>query len=256
MIFLDAEGDKIGVTTVDEHEADWSEGLGVPRGDPELISEVSAHCERFFGPVEFVIHEIVSEYVHVDLHVFGIDPLAGTRSIVTTGLAERAMNVSPKEENPEKRRYAELVLQLPADWPVTGDRSEDERYWWPLRVLKSLARYPHMYETWIWKGHTLGDEPPEHLGPGTELSSALLMPSDSISSEFEVLSMKDGREVTFLLVTFLFSEERDVMRRNGYDALIDILEGADIGWDEFSVLNPNRKNAGAHKRRRWPFGKK
>jgi PAS domain-containing protein len=51
-------------------------------------------------------------------------------------------------------RLAELLVCLPADWPVTEEAFEDERNYWPVRWLKQVARFVHEYKTLDPKGET------------------------------------------------------------------------------------------------------
>ncbi|MEU4712474.1 suppressor of fused domain protein [Micromonospora purpureochromogenes] len=52
--------------------------------------------------------------------------------------------------------YAELMLCLPADWPLTRLTGlDDDPAGWPVRVLKQVARLPHEYGTWIGEWHSV-----------------------------------------------------------------------------------------------------
>ena len=57
------------------------------------------------------------------------------------------------------------------------DSPHDERWRWPLRLLKHLARFPHAEGTWLWEQHTVGSAEDGPLGPGTELCAALVDPA-------------------------------------------------------------------------------
>ena len=40
--------------------------------------------------------------------------------------------------------------------------------YWPYRMLKELARLPHEFDTFLWKGHTVPNgDPPQPYGPNT-----------------------------------------------------------------------------------------
>lgn len=47
---------------------------------------------------------------------------------------------------------AELLLCLPLEWNV---KSDDEKWCWPARLLKSLARFMGRGGTWLGLGHTV-----------------------------------------------------------------------------------------------------
>jgi len=79
---------------------------GEPTGEPNLgfesardLEVLSNHIEKYWGKVPEVFHEIVSEYVHVDLH---ISPAIDSRPyhvVVTTGISDRPMELREPQEN-------------------------------------------------------------------------------------------------------------------------------------------------------------
>lgn len=62
--------------------------------------------------------------------------------------------------DPEVPRYAELVISLPPFWPLDEQSWRDERHYWPVRLLKTLGRLPHEYDTWLGVGHTIPNGDP------------------------------------------------------------------------------------------------
>ena len=85
-------------------------------GDEENIEAITHHFEKHVGRVGNVFHELISDLVHVDVHV--IDPTDERRfyTLFTTGMSDRPMTVP--DAKAESCRYAELVLYLPQEWPV------------------------------------------------------------------------------------------------------------------------------------------
>ena len=64
----------------------------------------------------------------------------------------------------EDYRYAEMMICLPPDWNMDQRAWNDERHYWPIRLLKTLARLPHEYNTWLSDCHTMPNgDPPETL---------------------------------------------------------------------------------------------
>jgi suppressor of fused protein SUFU len=111
-------------------------------GDPDLVDGLTGHMEQHLGAEVDVFHELVSDVVHIDLvHAPPTDDLP-LHTLMTCGMSERPMAAPP--ELPETR-YAELMLRLPPDWPLEREAFEDESVYWPLRLLKFLARLPHEY---------------------------------------------------------------------------------------------------------------
>src|SRR3954447_23620840 len=104
-------------------------------GDQGLIDAVTRHVETCFGEIDVVLHEIVSPHAHIDLHVVAPTSERPVYTVVTSGMAERAM---PGDV------YAELMLVLPPTWAKYGEPEfEQEEHYWPFRLLKTLARLPH-----------------------------------------------------------------------------------------------------------------
>jgi Suppressor of fused protein (SUFU) len=200
-------------------------------GDAELIAAVSEHIERHVGVAETVFHQLVSSWVHVDLHI--VPPSDGRpwTTLVTSGMSQRAMRAPDADCT-----RAELVLALPPDWPLQHDELSDERVYWPFRLLQFLATFPHQYKTWLWLGHTIphGD-PPEPYAVDTSLCCSVLLPPLLVGSDFDVLEFGD-RRVRFLGVYPLYAEEMQLKLESGFEALIDRFDNAGVT----ELLDPRR----------------
>ena len=112
--------------------------------DDRFVTAIGEHVVKHVGPVTDVFHERVSDIVPIDVLVIGPDEGRPFTTLVTCGMSERPMRVPL--ENPDdlglipELRYAELLLALPPEWPVTPAAFEDEANYWPVRWLKRLAR--------------------------------------------------------------------------------------------------------------------
>ena len=220
----------------------------VSQGDGDLIDAVVGHFERHMAGVDIVFHEIASPYVHVDVHRI---PAAAGRDyqvLFTTGMAERPM-AAP--ENAVELRFAELMVGLPASWPVTQESFGDERLYWPVRWLKRLARFPHEYTTWLGWGHTVPNgDPPEPFAPNTGFCGILLLSPLSLPSDAWHVPVDEDRDVQLYTLTPLYAEEMDFKLRYGTDALVERFEKAGVT----DVVDIQRPNVLA-RRRWWPFGR-
>lgn len=231
-----------GGSRIFRHEPLPEGGLPEPAvGDPELIDAVTAHVERHVGPVEDVFHELVSFGVHVD--VLRVAP-AGERpwhTLVTCGMSGRPMPGAPEE----RLARAELTLALPPEWPLEQAAWEDERHYWPVRLLKFLARLPHDYDTWLGNGHTIpNDDPPQPYAPGTALCGAIVAAPVLAPQAFELLDA-DGGPVNFYGVIALHAAELDHKLRAGADALYADLQAAGVS----ELVQPGRPSTVAPRRR-------
>lgn len=132
-----------------------------PDHSDSSMEVICAHFDKHVGPAETVLHEIISSRVHLDVHI--VRPNAQWQHILlyTTGMSDLPMTVP---EGAEEFRFAELAMVLPSNWPLSDAKFKDERNYWPVRWLKTLARFPHDYDTWLSYGHTMPNgDPPEPL---------------------------------------------------------------------------------------------
>lgn len=75
------------------------------------------------------------------------------------------MNV-PDELAEYKLERAELAIALPPDWKLDEESMTDERWYWPVRLLKVLARLPITSNTWLGWGHTMDNQKSSQKTPG------------------------------------------------------------------------------------------
>lgn len=195
------------------------------------------HVTRYVGAPEFVLHEIKSELVHLDVHVVPPAPDRAFWFLFTTGMSARPMTVPAGAHS---SRYAELSILLPRTWKL--DRAswqQDSRWFWPIGELKSAALLPHRFKTWLGYGHTIvGAEPDAPYAPSTRLSSMVVLPPVSIPDEVTRIYVGD-LEVELLTLWPLYPEELDYKLERGLDALIEALDEAEVD----DVIDPGRRCA-------------
>jgi Suppressor of fused protein (SUFU) len=133
------------------------------------------HVTRFLGPCTSVFHEIASDLVHVDVYMWEATIERPMHTFVTSGMSDRPMHLPADLVNQRPADRAELVVCVPPSWPLPShsqvfEEWRDERYYFPIRGLRSLARLQHEYNTWLGFGHTVptGD-PPTPFAEGTRL---------------------------------------------------------------------------------------
>lgn len=225
-----------------------SKPLEIAIGDGEHIDAISEHIEQHIGEVTMVFHEIVSDLVHIDVHHVPPEPNREFHTLITTGMSEKPMTVP---EGAEEFRFAELVLCLPPDWKLTREDFADEANYWPIRLLKTLARLPHEYDTWLGPGHSIPNgEEPQPYAKGTRFCCALIVPSLGFGKEFRRLELPDERIVHFYSVWPLLPDETDFKLKHGYEDLMDRLFEHDVT----EIIDVARRSA-VVRRGWWPFGK-
>ncbi len=87
-------------------------------GVSQFTEAIENHIDKHFKNRGPVFHEIVSDLVHLDIEM--IEPTADRSfiTLITNDMSSLPMNV-PKGS--EQFKYAELVLSLPPDWPLTQE---------------------------------------------------------------------------------------------------------------------------------------
>jgi hypothetical protein len=197
---------------------------------------IARHIERYLGPVEAVFHEFVSDAVHIDVHWVKPTPARPLHFLVTSGMSDRAMNVPAKVEAPHR---IELVVTLPERWAIGDEAFANENWYWPVRQLKTLARFPHKYDSWLGEGHTVTNgDPPQPLAPSTRLCGAILLAPRSVPKAFTVLRVDAATTIHFLAVIPVYDEEMMLKTRAGAAALSERLRAHGTG----DIVEPTRPN--------------
>ena len=207
--------------------------------NPEVYTEeemeaVEGHIEQYFGKVENVFHELVSPDIHVDICMVPPTEERDYCTLVTMGMGAHRMNV-PEELVEYKLERAELAIALPADWKLDQESMKDEKWYWPIRLLKSLARLPIASDTWLGFGHTMDNK--ENFAENTKLCAAILTGPQSTEEGGEVCTLPGGEEVNFYQVIPLYEDELDYKLEHDVDALLNKMRGISF------VVNPTRQNA-------------
>jgi hypothetical protein len=191
-------------------------------GDTENIELISAHITKHIAEPTFVFHEFVSDLVHLDVHVIVPTPERNYYTLVTSGMSDRPM--TPPAEYAEQS-YAELMLCLPPDWPLSEEGSEDLEVQWPVELLKHLARMPHEYETWFAESHTVPNTPAfEHYTPNTKFCAVTFATPKTAPAEFAQLKVADDKTIHFLAVIPLYLAEIKLALKKGSEPLFGLLE--------------------------------
>jgi len=202
-------------------------------GEHSLIAAISAHVERCIGKIAFVIHEIESDAVHIDVHYVPARKARSFDLLVTSGMSQRPMTTPPEAS---EWRHAELVALLPPGWPL-----HSAAHAWPVHMLRDLAHFPHRSKTWLGCGHTIADaeHPPRPYAPGTRLTSVFLHHSPMLPERFTSMQGPDGKKISFLTVVPLYEQELQVKLRYGTAALLARLAARGIN----DIIDPKRQSA-------------
>ncbi len=228
-IFLNPDG-----TEVDD--AFWS---SAESNEPELytddeMSAIEQHINRTFGEFDYVFHELVSPDIHVDICMVPPAEERNYCTLVTMGMGAHLMNV-PEELSDYRLERAELAIALPPEWKLDKESMNDERWYWPVRLLKDMARLPILSNTWLGWGHTMDNQKP--FSEDTGLCAAILVGLQNVKDDCCFCPLPDGSEVNFYQVIPLYRQELEYKLEHDAGALIEQMEDVDF------VVYPNRPNS-------------
>lgn len=196
------------------------------------IETLEAHIEKYYGKFEGILHELVSPDIHVDIALIKPTEKRNYWVLVTMGMGARPMKIPAELAERGLEMRAEIVACLPPDWNMESD---EERWYWPLRWLKILARLPGDCDTWLGWGHTVPKGGP--MAENTALSGVMLVNPGAFDVEGYDCELPGGKTVSFYQMLPLYDEEMDFKLTHGADALLDIMED-----DMLEYICINRKN--------------
>lgn len=202
--------------------------------NPEVYSSeeeeiIETYIEETFGEFESVFHELVSPDIHVDICVIPPTEERNFYTLVTMGMGAHRMNV-PEDLSEYKLQRAELVICLPPYWDL---ESEKEEWYWPIRLLKVLARLPIQEDAWLGWGHTIDNG--EGFDESTQLCGSMLITPVIFDEEEYICPLTEGEEVNFYQIIPLYKEEMDFKMQHGADDLLKQLDGRVL------VVDPKRQ---------------
>lgn len=198
-----------------------------PEPEPEEVAHADddrlmQHLQYHLGPAGPVWQELGSERVHVDVHVF--PPGAGRpfAVLVTSGMSALPMKVPPGVARRREREYAELCMLLPAAWPLAVAASHgtpEESAYWPIRLLRELARLPHEQGTWLGVGHAVPHGEP-YVDGGPFTAAVLVRPTRLGATE----TVPGEPPVSLLQVVPLTASELAQKNEQGLEGLLRVLD--------------------------------
>lgn len=211
---------------------------------PDPHEEICEHFESFFGKNEMVMHELVSDELHIDVYPIPPADEQPCWTLFTTGMSDQPMNVPPEAADDDEvsdvslLQFAEVMIRLPEDWPVMSmeDAAANGKYW-PIGWLKRAARLPNDTESWLGAGHTVLFSEDEEELESDGFAGILVMPGLG-PEDFGMVETSDGRLINIYSIVPLYRDELEYKLEHGLDALLQKMEEAEMT----DVVEPGRKS--------------
>ena len=221
---------------------------------PEMLTLTGGATGLYCGYVDFIAWDIRtalqmakeffegSDIPWASFHTFRRE--AGTVSLKTPPeeepddedqVPELDETLTDEELAEYKLERAELAIALPGNWKLKHEDLKNERWYWPIRLLKTLARLPIASDTWLGFGHTMDNE--DDFAKDTKLCAAILTGPQDTEDGSEVCILPSGEEVNFYQVIPLYRDELEYKLAHDADALLDKMNGISF------VVEPDRQDA-------------
>lgn len=185
--------------------------------------KIEAYIECQYGKIEDVMHELIPSNIHCDIAMIPASNNCPYITLVTIGAGAYKMNIPPHLKKYKLER-AEYVIFLPKDWNIKSDKEED---YWPIRMLKNLARLPIYTDSWLMPGHTVTmKEDSSPVASNTKFNSCALL--DSINKNDEMVKGLKlglfGDKVNFWQVLPLYEEELKFTIEHSLGGLLELMQ--------------------------------
>lgn len=149
----------------------------------------------------------------------------------------------------EHLKLAEVYLCLPPEWPISEEAFANEQNWWPIRLLKEIARMPHKFESWMTGLHTISNgDPPAPYAQGVAMCGAMLFVPLALPREFTELPLPGGDMIRIYSVIPLHADEMEFKVKRGGE---ELLKRFDERVDLTEVLDPARPSVIGGKTKPW-----
>lgn len=201
----------------------------------EEMQEIEEHIKKYIGPFEKVLHEIVSDGMHLDVIHVPARKEFPFHTLVTLGASEKPMTMP---DGVKMSPYAEYLIFLPENWPMDAESWKNEANYWPVRMLKTIARIPYEYKTWLSYGHTIPNgNPPEAFDSSTELKGSLITFPYLIQNSAVAQLKGKNKDIFFWCIAPIHEKEWEFKLNEGIERLEDIANEKEI---PMVLVHPNR----------------
>lgn len=190
--------------------------------DLSAREKIEDHIEKHIGKIDNVYHELVSHLVHLDIYIVKATKERPYHTLITSGMSDLKMNLPKEAKQAGCSEYLELMAFLPKEWTLDSKILADAESDWPLFNLKTIARMPHEYDSFLGFGHTVQNSNPiEPFASDTELCASLLLPPVMLPKEAWELKVNKNKTIEFYNVMPIYLEELQFKLEEGLNPLLD-----------------------------------
>ena len=123
------------------------------------------------------------------------------------------------------------MIILPSDWPLDEESLKKEENYWPIRLLKQMARFPLITNDWVCEGHTAEFEEDTRFTPLLPYSCVTFSPpSSNISDGVNIANLSTGKSLGFVQIVPITREE------------LNLIRSEDRMWEFFERISHDAEN--------------
>jgi hypothetical protein len=197
----------------------------LPPPEPAAEEQISIydHVSSHFGQAEYlpVPHPLPGG---ATLHFWAAPRWNNDERLVgllTDGMAHRPMPVPDGVADGVRR--AELAFVVPKAWGLDEKTVTGPRFAWIRNWLIQLAVWPFETGSYYRRANVVANgDPPEPLAPDWPMTCLLVRTADN--ADWGRWTRDDGETVELMIVTPLYTAERDYEREHGIEALVERLD--------------------------------
>ena len=231
-----------GGSEIIRHDAPAASDSVVPMQLTEReMRAIEAFYTKRFGPSKDVLHEVFSPDIHID-----VIPIPASKKSKLANVATMGMSAAPMNSPRGYPKYAELTMQLPKDWQFDEKAlsAKGGKFYWPIEWIKSLARLPVSFDTFLDSGHTV---PMDGMSStACPFACALIIPLLGVTKESDGVVVAGRKKIYVYSVVPLFAEEMDMKLEQGIESLLDAMDAA--GLQPWNIASPARVNVAKAKK--------
>lgn len=204
---------------------------------PNSVEIVDNHLDKFFDENADikVFDEIKSETIHRDIFFIKATQERPYHILLSCGMSALPMNV-PKDINSSK--FVEIMFLLPKEWNLNYEAFEDEKNYWPIRIMKEIMISPHENNSWFGYGHTFQFDDKEEFAEGIGFNAVMLANSMELSEEFTTIPLKNEKQIDIYTLIPLYPEELEFKKKTNANELLEKFDKNNIE----EIVKIGRKN--------------
>jgi len=185
------------------------------------IERLEQYIKENIGEFNNVFHEITSPDLHIDVVIIEPTKEQDYYTLVTMGMSAFKM---PVPTNFGRVNRAELAIRLPKNWNIASNEEQD---YWPIRIIKELARFPFYDNCFLADGHFI-DWPNEFAN--TKYNSVVL----NRLVKGPNCKLKNHDEVVIYNVIPLYESEYKYLMENGSNKFFEMADDGILN-DEIDI---------------------